>query len=78
MIRFDFDAMKWEGLEAAQIETWEKLYPDLSIKDELVDMIRWLDRVKHTKKANKRNWKKFIVNWLTRAQKKAVIGGFYA
>jgi hypothetical protein len=66
--------MKFEGLTMSQIEIWERLYPDISIADELKEMIRWLDKVKGTAKANKRNWKKFIINWLSRSQKRMVIG----
>ena len=74
MIKFNFDTMKFEGLFMSQIETWERLYPDISIKDELIDMIRWLDKRNGTKVARKKDWKRFICGWLKRAQQKAVIG----
>lgn len=73
MIKFNFETMKFEGLFISQIETWERLYPDVSIKDELVDMIRWLDKRKDTKITRKKDWKRFICNWLTKAQRKAVL-----
>jgi hypothetical protein len=75
LISFNFSTMKFEGLTMSQVEIWERLYPDLSIKDELVDMIRWLDKVKGTKKARKSNWQRFICNWLRAAQQRSVIGG---
>lgn len=72
-IRFNFRALKWENLCTDQVETWEILYPDISVRDELLDMVRWLEKVKGTKKARKKNWHRFIANWLARAQKNAVI-----
>jgi hypothetical protein len=73
MIKFNFETMKFEGLTMTQVETWERLYPDISIKDELLEMIRWLDKRKGTKITKKKDWKRFICNWLRRAQQKAVI-----
>ena len=72
-IKFDWDTMQFEGLTMSQIEVWESLYPDISIADELREMIQWLDKMKGTKKAKKTSWKRFIVNWFARAQKKAVL-----
>lgn len=70
-INFNFSTMKWEGLTVSQIEVWKRLYPNISIMQELTEnMIRWLDKVKDTKKAHKRAWKKFIVNWLKRENEK--------
>ena len=74
MIKFNFNTMKFEGLVMSQIELWEKLYPDISIKGELVEMIRWLDKRKDTKIVRKKDWKRFICNWLARSQKRMVIG----
>ena len=66
-IKFNFDSMKWEGLTVSQIETWQKLYPHISIMQEVTEnIIRWLDKNKENKKAHKRAWRKFIVNWLKR------------
>lgn len=71
VINFNFETMKWEGLTVSQIEVWKRLYPNISIMQELTEnMIRWLDKVKDTKKAHKRAWKKFIVNWLKRENDK--------
>ena len=66
-ISFNFDTMKWEGITVSQVEIWQRLYPHISIMQEVTEkMIQWLDKVKETKKARKRNWKTFIVNWLKR------------
>jgi hypothetical protein len=72
-VKFNFSTMKFEGLTVEQLETWERLYPKIDVfKTITVDMAQWLDKVKGTKKANKRNWRKFICNWLKREQIKAV------
>lgn len=74
-IKFNFDSMKWEGITVDQVKLWEKLYPDADVVNQItVEMVRWLDKVKGTKKANKKNWKAFIVGWLKREQQKVVIG----
>lgn len=72
-IKWNFDLRHWEGITVEQVKVWEKLYPDCNVVQELtVEMPRWLDKVEGTKKANKRNWKSFIVRWLKKSQMKAV------
>lgn len=74
-VKFNFEAMHWENIPVSQVKLWESLYPDIDVVDQItVQMVRWLDKVKDTKKARKRDWKKFIVNWLKREQQKAVLG----
>ena len=73
-IKFDFSEMKWEGITVNQVKLWEKLYEDIDVVNEItVEMVRWLDKVKGTKKANKRNWHRFICNWLKTAQTRSVL-----
>jgi hypothetical protein len=63
--------MKWEGLTVSQIEVWKRLYPHISVMQELTEsMIRWLDSKKGTAKVRKSNWRRFIVNWLKRENEK--------
>jgi hypothetical protein len=72
-IKFNWQTMKWEGITVEQVKLWESLYPDADVVHEItISMVQWLDKVKGTKKANKRNWKKFIVNWLKRSQLRAL------
>ena len=76
-IKFDFKSMRWQGLTVEQIQLWEFLYPDIDVIQHLkFEMVRWLDRqVKsgHINKiARKKDWKKFITNWLKSEQEKAV------
>jgi hypothetical protein len=73
-IKFNFETMQWEGITVNQVKIWEILYGDIDVVHEIrVEMVRWLDMAKGTKKVNKRNWKRFIVNWLDRKQRRAVI-----
>lgn len=73
-INFDWPHMRWRGITVDQVKLWEKLYADIDVIHEItVEMPRWLDKTQGTKKANKRNWKAFIVNWLKRAQQRALL-----
>jgi len=70
-ITFNWSTLKWEGITVAEVKAWEKLYPDVDVVREITfKMVWWLDKVKGTKKANKRAWRKFIVNWLKREQER--------
>ena len=79
-ITLDFLTMEWKGITFEQVEIWRKLYPDINVPSILkVDIPRWIDRhivsrqpLKVHKIAQKRNWKKTIVNWLKKEQIKAV------
>lgn len=70
-INFDWENMKWQGITISQIETWRRLYPHISIMQELTEnMIRWLDSKRGTAKVRKSNWRRFIVNWFKRENDK--------
>ena len=72
-IKWNFDLRHWEGITVEQVKVWEGLYPDVDVVNVLtVDIPRWLDKVEGTKKANKLNWKSFIVRWLKKDQMKAI------
>jgi len=63
--------MKWDGITVNQIKFWERIYPDVDIITVIqYDIIRWLDKMKSTKKVRKVNWHKFISNWLKSEQSK--------
>ena len=66
-IYFDFEAMRWRGISIEQVKFWEDAYPDCDVLDVLgKKMPAWIDA--NPQKAKKRNWKRFIVNWLSRQQ----------
>ena len=68
-IEFNFELMKWEGITVDQVKFWEEAYPDCDVVDILTKkMPVWLDANPH--KAHKKQWKRFIVNWLSRQQDK--------
>jgi hypothetical protein len=69
-IEFDFEEMKWKGLTVAQIQFWEKCYPDVDVLNHLTKkMPGWLDAERNGK-GRKKNWKSFINGWLSREQEK--------
>ena len=66
-ITFNFDTLKWEGITVDQVKIWESAYPDVDVVDVLLKkMPCWLTA--NPKKAKKKNWSRFIVNWLSRQQ----------
>lgn len=68
-IDFNFELMKWEGITIEQVKFWEQCYSDVDVIDILTKrMPAWLDA--NPKKAKKKNWKQFIVNWLSNQQDK--------
>lgn len=68
-ITFNFELLKWEGITVDQVKLWESAYPNLDVVDILTKkMPVWLDA--NPQKAHKKNFKRFIVNWLSRQQEK--------
>jgi hypothetical protein len=72
-INFDWQQMKFIGIDyKTDIMPWESLYPEIDIIQELKNMAIWLDKNRENGKSKKKNWRKFITGWLSRAQQKAV------
>lgn len=70
-INFDWQSMSWEHITIEQVKIWEVLYDEVDVVKEIkINMIRWLDKCKGTKKVQKKNWRRFICSWLKRAQMK--------
>ena len=68
-ISFNFDILKWENITIDQVKFWEEAYPDCNVVDILTKkMPVWLDA--NPQKAHKKNYKRFIINWLSRQQEK--------
>jgi len=67
-ISFNFDNLKWEGITIERVKLWESAFPDVDVVDVLTKRIPvWLDS--NPQKACKyKNWKRFIVGWLSRQQ----------
>lgn len=66
-ISFNFEERKWEGITIEDKSGWLTAYPACDIELELYKMREWLlanpDKLK-------KNYRRFIVNWLTRTQDK--------
>lgn len=56
------DDRGWRGISDKKREEWGKAYPGLVIDQELMHMGTWLRA--NPRKANKKNWSRFIVGWL--------------
>jgi hypothetical protein len=66
-ITFSFDSRKWENITEKDIEVWQEAYPACDIWYELKKMKAWL--LANPKK-RKKQYTRFINNWLSRAQDK--------
>lgn len=68
-ISFDTETLKWSGITVDQVKLWETAYPDCDVADIILHkMPVWLDA--NPRMAHKTNWKRFIVNWLSRQQER--------
>ncbi len=57
---------RWEDITTEDVNLWTEAYPALDVRRELMKMTCWL--VANPKKAHKSNWRRFVVNWLSRQQ----------
>lgn len=64
-IRWD-SSQGWLGIAQSDRESWGQAYPACNLETQLAQMSAWLRA--NTAKAKKSNWRKFIVNWLSRSQ----------
>lgn len=66
-ITFNFELLKWEGIGINYVKFLESAYPDCDVVDILTKkMPVWLSS--NPQKAHKKNWPRFITNWLSRQQ----------
>jgi hypothetical protein len=69
-ISFNFGTLKFENITIEQVKFWENCYPDVDVVDILTKkMPPWLD-ANPAKAGQYKNWKRFIVGWLSRDQEK--------
>lgn len=64
-INFNFETEEWENISEKDIENWKKAYPACDIEVELERMKQWLLANPNKRK---KNYRRFIVNWLSRQQ----------
>lgn len=65
LTRISFQNLKWEGIGEGDKQAWAKAYPACDIEIELAKMAEWLKANPNKKKSN---YRRFITNWLSRAQ----------
>jgi hypothetical protein len=61
-------AAGWQGITDADRQEWSLAFPGAVLDQELAKAASWLKA--NPSKAGKRNWRAFIVRWLTRCQDK--------
>lgn len=68
-IVYDKALKQWKGLDPYELEEWRELYEMNNDKlvNELLKMVDWIEKCKDSKRTNKRDWRKFIMNWLRRS-----------
>lgn len=59
-----FDVAQW------RVEEWEKTYAPLNVAGEIEKMQLWLSA--NPKRAKKKNWARFVINWLNKAHTQMV------
>ena len=64
-ISLDFDS-GWQGITDADRGEWREAYPAADIGQELAKANAWLKA--NPTKAKRKNWRKFLVSWLSRCQ----------
>jgi hypothetical protein len=67
-ILYSFPKGEWEGITDEDRAAWAKAYPACEVPRELSAMIEWLKA--NPEKGKKRNYRRFIVNWLARSQER--------
>ncbi len=70
---YNFQEHIWYGISDEQVERWHGTYTAVDIELELNRMGEWCES--NGAKGHKQNWKRFIVNWLSRQQDRPSGGG---
>ena len=65
-IYYDVASRRWRGIEAVDMESWATAYPACDINTELAKAGEWI--LANPTKGKKSNYRRFIVNWLSRSQ----------
>ena len=65
-ISYSLNERVWEGIAAIDMESWAKAYPACDINTELAKAGEWI--IANPAKGKKSNYRRFIVNWLSRSQ----------
>ena len=60
--------LSWEGIKGEDMSAWGVAYPACDINRELAAMLEWIKS--NPQKGKKKNYRRFIVNWLARSQER--------
>lgn len=66
-INFNFEKVEWENITDLDKKIWKEAYPACDIELDLAQMKAWLLSNPEKKK---KNYRRFITNWLSRSQEK--------
>jgi len=66
-ISLNLETQKWENITSKDIESWEEAYPACAVKSELLKAAQW---VISNPTRRKKNYRRFLTNWLTRTQER--------
>lgn len=66
---FDIVAQKFKNIKKEDLLRWKKTYPSLDINQEILKMEDWILANWLSGKGQKKDWPRFIRNWLSREQK---------
>ncbi len=70
-ISFSFEARSFLGIIDVDLSSWQELYPAVALDSELKKMSEWC--LSNPQKArSKKLWRRFITNWLQRANEHAI------
>lgn len=58
----------WSGISNNDLKQWTEAYPVCDLKRQLASMNQWL--LSNPSKAKKKQWRRFITNWLARQQER--------
>jgi len=65
-ITFNFETLKFENITVDLVKFWETCYPDVDVIDVILKKTpAWLDA---NPSRAKKNYKRFLVNWLSKQQ----------
>ena len=67
-IVFNKATQAWEHLDIVELDEWDEKYEGVQIREELLKMADWIIKCKDTKLTNKKDWRRFIMNWLRRVE----------
>ncbi|MEM5810146.1 MAG: phage replisome organizer N-terminal domain-containing protein [Candidatus Aenigmatarchaeota archaeon] len=68
-IEFNFQTGIFENITEEDIKRWQEAYPIVNIPVEIKKIQEW---VIANPKRKKKNWRRFIVNWLSKAQERGI------